>query len=60
MAHDKHPFDIVAEQWEAIADQPVATQEASPDFWELRSAADESIGDYPQAVILRRRTVRLG
>lgn len=48
MAAKKHPFDVVAEQLEAAGDQPVAEQEPSPDFWELRSATDENVGDYPQ------------
>src|SRR4051794_37922756 len=51
MPHDKHPFDVAAERLEAIADQPVAAHEASPDYWELRGAADESVGDYPQVVL---------
>ena len=51
MATEKHPLDVVAEQLEAAADQPVATQEASPDYWELHHATDETVGDYPQAII---------
>jgi hypothetical protein len=47
---EKHPFDVAAERLEALADGPVAGQDASPDYWELRSATDESVGDYPQAV----------
>lgn len=50
MQKRKHPLDVVAESLEAAADGPVAAQEASPDYWELRSATDESVGDYPQAV----------
>jgi hypothetical protein len=50
MRSRKHPLDVVAEQLEALADGPVAAQEASPDYWELRSATDESVGDYPQVV----------
>lgn len=50
MRHRKHPLDVVAEQLETLADGPVAAQEASPDYWELRSATDESVGDYPQVV----------
>lgn len=50
MTENKHPLDEVAEQLEAEEQAPVAAQEASPDFWELRHAADETVGDYPQAV----------
>jgi len=50
MAHEKHPLDVLAERLEATADKPVAAQDVSPDYWELRSATDESVGDYPQAV----------
>jgi hypothetical protein len=46
----KHPFDVVAEQLEAAANQPVIAQDASPDWWELSFAADETVGDYPQAL----------
>ena len=49
MAKQKHPFDVAAEQLEQIADQPVAGQEPSPHYWEMRFAADDSVGDYPQA-----------
>ena len=49
MSNDKHPLDVVAERLEALADEPVAGHDASPDYWELRSATDESAGDYPQA-----------
>lgn len=51
MPKEKHPLDVVAERLEAAADRPVAAQEASPDYWELRSATDESVGDSPQAVL---------
>ncbi|WP_406698986.1 hypothetical protein V5E97_08880 [Singulisphaera sp. Ch08] len=51
MPNDKHPFDVAAERLEALADKPVAGQDASPDYWELRSATDESVGDYPQALL---------
>ncbi len=51
MRKKKHPLDVVAERLEAAADEPVAAQEASSDYWELRSATDESVGDYPQAVL---------
>jgi hypothetical protein len=47
----KHPFDVVAEQLEAAANQPVIAQDASPDWWELSFAADETVGDYPQALL---------
>ena len=50
MTQQKHPFDVVAERLEAAADRPVAGQEPSPHYWEFRLAADESVGDYPQAV----------
>ncbi len=49
MANEKHPFDVAAERLEAIADTPVAGQDASPEYWELKSATDETTGDYPQA-----------
>ncbi len=51
MRDKRHPLDIMAEQLETLADSPVAAQEASPDYWELHSATDESVGDYPQAVL---------
>jgi hypothetical protein len=51
VATEKHPLDILAEQMEAAADRPVAAQEESPDYWELRAATDETVGDYPQAII---------
>ena len=51
MAQEKHPFDVAAERLEELADKPVAAQEASPDYWELKFAADESVGDFPQAVL---------
>ncbi len=53
MTNDKHPFDIAAERLEAAADKPVAAQDVSPDYWELKIATDESVGDYPQAVSLK-------
>ena len=37
--------------WKRSADEPVAGHDASPDYWELRSATDESVGDYPQALL---------
>lgn len=49
--NDKHPFDVVAERLQAAADWPVAAQDASPDYWELKFATDETVGDYPQAMI---------
>ncbi len=52
MPNDKHPFDIAAERLEAAADKPMAAQDASPDYWELKFATDESVGDYPQAMSL--------
>ena len=51
MAQEKHPLDAAIERLEALADKPVAAQEASPDYWELNFAADESVGDFPQAVL---------
>ena len=51
MPNDKHPFDVAAERLEALADEPVAGHDASPDYSELRSATDESVGDYPQALL---------
>lgn len=51
MRNKKHPLDVVAEGLEALADGPVAAQEASPDYWELHSATDKSVGDYPQVVL---------
>ena len=50
MSDQKHPFDLAAEQLEAAADGPVASADASRDYWELALAADESVGDYPQAI----------
>lgn len=50
MAIDKHPFDIAAERLEAIADSPTIGNDVSPDYWELSEAADETVGDYPQAL----------
>ena len=47
--NEKHPFDLVADQLTAAADAPVAAQKVSPDYWELQLAADDSVGDYPQA-----------
>ena len=41
MAKKKHPFDVVAEQLEALADKPAAAQDASPDFWEFDVALDD-------------------
>ena len=52
MPNDKHPFDIAAERLEGAADKPVAAQDTSPDYWELKFATDESVGDYPQALSL--------
>ena len=41
--------DTAAEQLEKGADQPVAGQDASADFWEIRPGVDEAVvGDYPQ------------
>lgn len=49
MPHEKHPLDVAAERLEALSDAPVAANDVSHDYWELRSAADESVvGDYPQ------------
>lgn len=50
MPDQKHPFDVVAEQLEALADAPAAGNEASRDYWELSAASDETVGDYPQAL----------
>jgi hypothetical protein len=51
MPSDKHPFDVAAEQLETLADKPVAAKAASTDYWEVRSATDESVGDYPQLLL---------
>jgi hypothetical protein len=49
MPSDKHPLDVLAEKLEAIADKPVAAQDASPDYWEFGSSTDPTVvGDYPQ------------
>jgi hypothetical protein len=55
MPDDKHPFDAAAERLEAAADTPVEAQDASPDYWELKFATDESVGDYPQAMSLEEQ-----
>jgi hypothetical protein len=49
MPQEKHPFDVAAERLESLADAPVAAHDTSPDYWELRGATDETVGDYPQA-----------
>ncbi len=52
MSDDQHPFDKAAESLQKMADQPVAGQDASPDLWAMEFAADDSVGDYPQAMPL--------
>lgn len=47
---EKHPLDLVVARLEVAADMPVATQAASPDYWGLKFATDDTVGDYPQVV----------
>ena len=41
MSNKKHPFDLAAERLEAIAAQPAAEQDASPDFCECEVEVDD-------------------
>ena len=50
---EKHPLDLVAARLEMAADLPVAAQAASPDYWGLQLATDDTVGDYPQVVVRR-------
>lgn len=49
MTKEKHPFDAAAEELESISDGPVADQNPSADFWELRYSTDDTTGNFPQA-----------
>ncbi|NUM56069.1 MAG: hypothetical protein HUU46_20710 [Candidatus Hydrogenedentes bacterium] len=49
MIDDKHPLDEAAEQMQAAAEKPVADLAPSPDYWEFKTAEDDSVGTFPQA-----------
>jgi hypothetical protein len=60
MARKKqHPLDALADQLEAEANKPVAEQSISPDYWEISHAADDTVGDYPQADYANAKAIAL-